>query len=984
MRLMTRFLVLALLLSGTQEGSGQRPAPHGAFDTSERQAAWERHRELQAAQPFKGLVWRSVGPVIQGGRVVDVAFVPGQPGRFYAAYATGGLWRTDDNGQSFRPLFDHEATTVLGAVATDPSHPDRVWVGTGESNSSRSSYGGMGVYRSDDAGRTWTAVGLADTDRIGRIVVDPENGDRVFVAGLGKLYTQGGRRGVFRTTDGGRTWEHVLQTTGMTGAIDLVIDPTNSKVVYAATWERSRRPWDFIEGGNGSGIWKSTDGGTTWKRLEGGLPRGENVGRIGLALCASRPRTLYCCIDNQAPLPEDEIDLGGNPLSVRRVRAMTTEEFLEFGVDRIEGFLRGNDFHPDLDAETLIEKLKKQEITLKDVLDDIQDGNAALFDTTIRGLEVWRSDDAGEHWTRTHEKPLDGVVNTYGYYFGQIRVAPSDPETVITVGVPMIKSTDGGKTWSSIQGDGMHVDHHAIWIDPHDPRHILGGNDGGLDVTFDGGEHWDSLDAQAVGQFYTVELDDAKPYNIYGGLQDNGILKGSSRSDPQRGPRWTRVGGGDGMYVRIDVRDGKTIYFGSQFGHYRRRGPDGGHEIRPRDRLKESALRYNWATPILLSPHTPEIVYFGANKLFRSMDRGESWAAISPDLSRSPHRGDVPFATLTAVDESTLQVGRLWAGTDDGQIWTSKDAGLTWDDVGAGLPRDRWVSRLVASRYAKGRCYVTLNGYRDDDGTPYVYVTEDNGRTWRSLAQGLPGEAVNVIREDPLEEDILYVGTDRGVYVSLDRGESWMGLGMGLPSVPVHDLKVHRRERELVAATHGRSVWILDILPVQDSKDVADATVHVYPVEDRTFSRGWRRRPSRWRSSRSRDPEMKITYWAKEAGDAVFELQDRDGRVYRRIPLVAKRGVNVFTWDLKVDEKPALAAEQERLEKNPPKTREGIREKMPVQEALRLGWPLYAQPGSYRIVVRIGDAQASTDFKMKAPSSRRSSKKKKEKIRGKR
>ncbi len=965
-------------------GSAQRPAPHKAFSPTERQAAWEKHRELQEAQPFKGLEWRSVGPVIQGGRVVDVAFVPGRPRSFYAAYATGGLWRTDDNGQSFRPLFDHEATTVLGAVATDPSNPDRVWVGTGESNSSRSSYGGMGVYRSDDGGKTWIATGLFDTDRIGRIVVDPKDGDRVFVAGLGKLYTEGGRRGIFRTTDGGKTWEHVLRTTGMTGGVDVVIHPGNPDIVYAATWERSRRPWNFVEGGKGSGIWKSTDGGTTWTRLEGGLPSGDDVGRIGITLCASHPQTLYCCIDNQAPLPEDEIDLGGSPLSVRRVRTMTTEEFLEFGVDRIEGFLRGNDFHPDFDAETLIEQLKAKEITLKDVLDDIQDGNAALFDTTIRGLEVWRSDDGGKSWTRTHEKPLEGVVNTYGYYFGQIRVAPSDPETVVTVGVPMIKSTDGGKTWTSIQGDGMHVDHHAVWIDPEDPRHILSGNDGGLDVTYDGGEHWDSLDAQAVGQFYTVELDDAKPYNIYGGLQDNGILKGSSRSDPDRGPRWTRVGGGDGMYVRIDARDGKTIYFGSQFGHYRRRGPDGGHEIRPRDRLKEAALRYNWATPILLSPHTPEIVYFGANKLFRSMDRGESWAAISPDLSRSPHRGDVPFATLTTVDESRLQVGRLWAGTDDGQIWTSKDAGLTWDDVGAGLPSDRWVSRLVASRYAKDRCYATLNGYRDDDGTPYVYVTEDNGQTWRSLAKGLPGEAVNVIREDPLEEDILYLGTDRGVYVSLDRGMSWLGLGSGLPSVPVHDLKIHRRERELVAATHGRSVWVLDILPVQDSKEVADSAVHVYPVEDRTFSRGWQRRPSRWRSSRSRDPEMKITYWVKEAGDAVFELQGPDGRVFRRVPLEAERGVNVFDWDLKVDKEPALAAEKERLEKNAPKSREGIREKMAVQEALRLGWPLYAQPGSYRIVVRAGEAEASTDFKMKAPSSRRSHKKKKEKIRGKR
>ncbi|MCA9322038.1 MAG: glycosyl hydrolase, partial [Planctomycetes bacterium] len=517
----------------------QRIAPAEPADFTSRLAADRAHRELLSRSLGRGLAWRSVGPIVQGGRIVDIESVPGSPKSLLAAYASGGLWRSDNAGQSFRPIFDAEPTLIMGDIGVDPQNPERIWVGTGENNASRSSYGGLGVFRSDDGGKTFQHMGLGDTDRIGRIIVDPRDGDRVLVAASGSLYTTRGDRGVFLTEDGGKTWNVVIAGDGMAGAIDLALAPGDPDTVYAATWDRSRRPWNFVESGVGSAIWKSIDGGRNWKRIEGGFPQGSDIGRIGLATSPAAPDTIYACVDHQGPLEDDRRPPDDSVLSPRRVRAMTVEEFLSYDPRDIDAFLRGNDFHEDLDAEALIGGLESGEITLTALLDDIQDGNAALFDVDIRGLEVWRSDDRGDSWRRTHDEPLEGVTFSYGYYFGQIRVAPDDVDRVWTMGVPLIASEDGGKTWRNILGAGVHVDNHALWIDPADSKHLILGNDGGLDETYDAGENWRSIDAQAVGQFYTVELDDAKPFNIIGGLQDNGTLKGSSRADRDDGPSWS-------------------------------------------------------------------------------------------------------------------------------------------------------------------------------------------------------------------------------------------------------------------------------------------------------------------------------------------------------------------------------------------------------------------------------------------------------------
>lgn len=963
-------LVMLALLSAAAEA--RRPRAAGPATPAQFDAAWEQHQALEAASLFHGLPWRSIGPVVQGGRVVDLAAVPGKPYSFYVAYASGGLWKTSNNGVTFEPLFDQQATMIMGDIAVDPRQPDTIWVGTGENNSSRSSYGGMGVYRSDDGGASWRHMGLTASNRIGRIVVDPRDSDRVLVAALGKLYTEGGERGIFLTEDGGENWRQVLAGDEVTGFTDLVLTPGNPDVMYAAAWERSRRPWNFVEGGTGSGIWKSTDGGQNWSRLAGGLPAGKHVGRIGLSVSASHQDTIYASVDNQALLPESQWNLGDRPLSAKRLRTMSDEEFLRQDPDEIEYFIRSNDLDTRLDATGLIARIKAGELGVQDLLAELDDANANLFNTDIRGIEVYRSDDAGASWRLTHEEPLREVVYSYGYYFGQIRVAPDNPERIYLLGVPLLRSDDGGANWQGIMGRDMHADLQAMWIDPAYPDRVIAGNDGGLDISYDGGQTWLKMDAQPVGQFYTVAVDLADPYNVYGGLQDNGTLKGSSRNRWQEGASFQRINGGDGMYVAIDPRDNKTTYTGFQFGYYTRIGADGKRStVRPRDALGEPALRYNWNTPVILSPHNPDIVYFGANKLFRSLDQGETWAAISPDLSRARERGDVPFATLTTVAESPLNFGLLWTGTDDGQVHVSQDGGASWQDVAGRLPAGRWVSRVVASGHSEERAYVSLNGYRDDDTRAYVYATDNLGKRWRDLSAGLPAEPVNVIVEDPVNEQVIYVGTDRGVYVSLDRGETWQALQADLPNVPVHDLVVHPRERELVAGTHGRSIWIVDVLPIQDlTSELRSSPVHVFPLESMRARRHWRSKRSTWRHRPENEPRLEIRFWAQEDGEATVELLDADDRPLLRKTVTARRGINSWEWDLLMDEALALAAEEARIQRMVAED-ESVEDPGPaerkVAESLRLGHPLYVLPGNYQVRVALGEAEAAADWEVKAP-----------------
>lgn len=895
--------------------TGMEPGP--------RLAGYARRLEMERASPLGGLAFRSVGPEVQGGRIVDIEMPSLRPDSLIIAYASGGLWRSDNRGGSWTPLFDHESTITIGDVALGDGEGRTIYVGTGENNSSRTSYAGTGVFKSTDAGRTWKNVGLADSHHIGRVLVDARDPRIVYVAALGHLYTESSERGVYRSADGGETWTRTLFVDDRTGAVDLVQDTQHPEVLYAATWEKARSARNFLESGPGSGVWKSTDRGLTWHRLAGGLPRGATVGRIGLALAASRPSTVYAVVDNQALRPETEPfdeDTPSGELTPRRLRKLDAEDLGRLEDPVLARFLKRYEFPKTLKVAALKKALKAGTITVADLIAYVQDANRDLFEREVIGSEVYRSDDGGGSWRRTHDKPIDKVFYSYGYYFARIAVDPTDPERIYFGGVPMLGSRDGGKTWTGLDQRGVHVDHHVLQVDPRAPNRVALGNDGGLNLSYDHGHTWTRVSNLPVGQFTTLALDNATPYNILGGLQDNGVMRGPStykpgKSDPNA---WRPILGGDGSAVVVDPKDDGIVYTAFQFGHAYRLALKGGgrDKIRPRHELsptkKEKPYRYNWVTPFILSPHSRDILYYGANRVFRSLDRGDTWTAISEDLTSNPEQGDVPFGTITSLSESPKRFGVLYAGTDDGKVWVTRDGGATWTDVTAGLAAGRWVTRVLASAHDEGTVYVSQNGYRDDDFAAHVFRSADYGRTWESLTAGLPAEPVNTVREDPKDKDLLYVGTDMGAFVSLDRGKAWIALTGGLPHVPVHDLAVHPREGDLVLATHGQSVYLAEAAPLRAlTPEVMGKPLHAFKAKKAPgdWGRGYGEHP--WITWPNDPATVRIAYWSSlKAGAPVgLTVKDENGNPWKELTDTSRPGYNEVVYDLSAEPKLADAAE---------------------------------------------------------------------------
>ncbi len=949
--------------------------------------AWQQHQNMRENTPFKGISWRNVGPVVQGGRAVDVVRPADQPHVIYVGYASGGVWKSTNNGHTFKPITDDLPSQIVGSLVVDPNDANTLWLGTGENNSSRSSYGGMGVYKSTDGGDSWQYAGLGDTDRIGRILVDPNNSDRIYVAALGKLYTEGGDRGLYRSTDGGDSWETLIEGEGFTGFIDVARSPNGT--LFATAWDRKRRAWDFVEGGEGSALYRSTDDGDSWQQVGEGLPYGEHLGRMGLTTSESDPDTLYVSVDNQTPLPEAEWDLGDQAVNPKRLKNMDKETFLIQDPKAIESFLRGNNFPPDMKAEDVIEQVKNDEMTPQGLVDQIADDNADLFNVDIRSLEIYRSDDNGDSFYRTHEEDLQNVVFSYGYYFGQVKVDPQDVDTVYATGVPFIKSTDGGKTWHSAWDSSVHADIQAIWIDPNHSNHIIVGNDGGVDESFDGGKSWQKLDHQPVGQFYTIAVDMEKPYNIYGGLQDNGTLKGSSSNlwhdNQYKGKDWERIFGGDGMHVNVDDKD-KLTYVGFQFGNSFRLSSAAPKKITPPTYVGEDLLRKNWNTPVMMSTHNHDILYFAGHKVYRSMNKGDDWTAISDDLTESENRGNVPFATATSLSESPLKFGLIWVGTDDGLVWVTDDGGNDWNKVSKRLPqkqtKGKWVSRIVASPHTEQRAWLALNNYRNDDIQPYLYKTENLGKNWQDMSHNLPNETINVVKEDPKNDQVVYLGTDKGIYISIDQGESWDMLGNQLPTVPVHDLIVHPRENELVLGTHGRSVFLADVSPVQAiDEDLKAADLHVFPVAELKEKSSWDSTPFRWSYTDDVTDHEAIYVWAANAGEAQLRITNEAGDEFLSQSLNLDKGINQWMWDYQVDIDMAIEAEAKANAKaaadsdaNKEANEEDAeaaedkplnKSQMPYAESKRLGHPDFIEPGKYQLHISQGEAEHSVDFTVK-------------------
>lgn len=799
----------------------------------------QQRKVLEERSVLKDVAFHNIGPAVMSGRVVDLDVNPSDPTEFYVAYATGGLWYTTNNGQSFTPVFDSADVIGIGDVAVNWK-TRTIWLGTGEVNSSRSSYSGIGIFKSTDNGKHWEYLGLPETHHIGKILLNPNDNNTAWVAALGHLYTPNKDRGVFKTSDGGKTWKQTLYINDSTGAVDLDINPANPSELYAATWTKTRTAWKFVESGKASGIYKSSDGGDTWKLVSGegsGFVSGDRIGRIGIAVYPKNPSIVYAIVDNNT-IKADTSKKADSSLKKDEFKGMTKVQFAQLDEKKLNNFLRNNGF-PRKHTAASVKELVAADKVKPSALFDFLDADDGFQNAGIAGCEVYRSDDGGQHWKKVNEKPIS-IYSTYGYYFGKIFVSPTNENKLVITGVSLQMSTDGGKSFKSIDQRNVHGDHHAIWIDPARDSHIINGNDGGCNITYDNGEHWFFANTPPVGQFYFVTTDDDKPYNVYGGLQDNNVWYGPSTYRANIG--WQSSGeypykslvGGDGMQVQVDTRDNTTTYAGSQFGAYarlNRKTKGDRRSVRPSHDLGETPLRFNWQTPILLSRHNQDVFYIGANRLYRSLNKGDSLVGVSPDLSNGKVPGNVPYGTMTTLSESPLHFGMLYAGTDDGNIQLSKDGGYTWTKVNVSIeapavkgkkkggniiPNGLYVSRVTASQYKEGRVYASLNGYRSDHFAPYLFVSEDYGASWKQLGKDLPFEPVNVVKEDPKNDSILYVGTDGGFYVSFDQGNSFMTWNTGLPkSVPIHDIAIQVRENEIILGTHGRSLYLSKLDDVQ-------------------------------------------------------------------------------------------------------------------------------------------------------------------------
>jgi photosystem II stability/assembly factor-like uncharacterized protein len=845
---------------------------------------------------LQDLQWRNIGPANMAGRVTDIEAVDGDFAKVLVASASGGVWKSTNAGTTWEPIFTDYGTASIGDIALFQPDPDIIWVGTGESCTRNSVGWGDGVYKSTDGGTTFVNVGLKDTHHIGEVVTHPSNPNIVYVAAQGHLWGHTGDQGLFRTTDGGRTWQKLtngLPDDGVTGATDIKMDPNDPNVLYAGFWERLRLPHRFDSGGPNGGIFKSTDGGETWRKLTNGLPGGE-TGKIGLAVYERDPRILMAIVEHGYQPPQR---VNGRP-------------------------------NPDYD------------------------------DMTQLGTGIYRSEDGGESWSYINR------YNNRPFYYSHVYIDPANDQNVYVLAGSANISEDGGRTFSRTM-QGISGDFHALWIDRTRPEVFYVGNDKGSYITFDQGVTFNMFDNMDIGQFYAVTADMRDPYWVYGGLQDNGNWGGPSNSRDWNGvlnDHWFKFHSGDGFHTTVDPSDWRTVYTESQGGNIRRLDAvfrQVGKSITPNpanvlnlstyvpdhpangNRLSRDYFRFNWSSPLILSPHNTTTVLFGGNHVFKSTDRGDTWRIISPDLSTNdpeltdPESGGLTrdvtqaetHATIITISESPLVPGVIWTGTDDGNIHLTRDDGKTWTDVRRnvrGVPDGLWVSRVEASHFDAGTAYVSFDGHRNDNFDPWIFKTTDYGRNWDDVGSGLgEGQVVYVVREDPKNQDLLFAGTEFAAFVSVNGGEDWHRLMNGLPTVAVHDLVIHPRDGDLIAATHGRSVWILDdITPLQQlSEDVLASDVYLFENRVATQWKGVSRGATRGHKLfQGRNPlsidqrppgnspsqlvtNATIDFYLKDApnGAVGLKITNIDGSLVFTTEVDGRAGINRFFWGMRFD-----------------------------------------------------------------------------------
>jgi photosystem II stability/assembly factor-like uncharacterized protein len=862
--------------AATQQAAG-RPAGEGQQE--------ERERGPFASRTFNALRLRAIGPALTSGRVGALAVDPKNRSYYIVAAASGGLWKTTNAGTTFTPIFENEGSYSIGAVTLDPKNPSVIWAGTGENNSQRSVGWGDGVYKSEDGGRSWRNMGLKSSEHIARILIDPRDSNTVYVASQGPLWGPGGDRGLYKSTDGGKTWNQVLKISENTGVTDVVMDPTDPTVLYAASYQRRRHVWTLINGGPESAIYKSTDAGANWTRLRGGLPT-EDMGRIGLAISPAAPRTIY-----------------------------------------------------------------------------------AQIEAANRRGGTYRSTDAGATWERRNE------YDTTAMYYGKIFADPKDADRIYIMNVNIMVSDEGGRNPRSLNSRWKHVDNHAMWIDPNDTNYYLVGCDGGLYESFDRGDTWNFKSNLSITQFYAVTVDNDKPfYNVCGGTQDNNSMCGPSRTRNASGitnQDWFITQGGDGFRSQVDPEDPNTIYAQSQHGGLVRYDKRTGERmgIQPKEGKGEPSLRWNWDSPLIISPHSSKRLYFAANKLYRSDDRGDSWTAISGELSREINRDSLPvmgrvwsvdavarhastsfYGNVTALAESPKKEGLIYVGTDDGLIHVTQDGGKTWTkyEKQSDVPEKTFVSRLAASQHDVNTVYAGFNNHKNADFAPYLLKSTDMGKSWTSIKGDLPANGpVWAFVEDHVNPNLLFVGTEFGVFFTIDGGQKWIRLRGGFPTIQVRDLAIQKRENDLAIASFGRGFYILDdytplrllkpetlqkeaaIFPVKDALMYIQATplggrgkgsqgdgfwtadnppfgstFTYYLKEAYRTKRQKRQEADREAARKNAAPRIPTLEELRaeeeeEAPTIVITVSDANGRIVRRLSGPATQGFQRVTWDLR-------------------------------------------------------------------------------------
>jgi len=802
------------------------------------------------SEMLKSFSWRAIGPANMGGRVTDIDGVPGDPSTFYVSGADGGIFKTTNGGVSFNPIFENQRAYSIGALTIAPSDKNILWVGTGEGDPRNSVGYGWGVYKSIDGGMSWKHLGLKNTERIKRIVVDPKDPNVACVCALGKEWGPNKERGVFKTIDGGKTWEKILYIDENTGCADIAMETNNPRIMYAGMWTFRRKPWRFDDGGKNTALYRTMDGGQTWKKIMNGLPK-KDMARPGVHIAQSEPNIIY----------------------------LMTE---------FEG-----------------------------------------------GGTAFKSEDRGENWKMVNDDPN---INFRPFYYSDVRVDPNQPNVLFSISGRLSRSKDSGNTWEQI-AKTVHGDHQALWIDPTNSKYILNGSDGGFQRSFDGGDSWEIINNIELSQFYQMEIDNKKPYNIYGGLQDNGTWVGPSNSLYEAGilkRHWKGLAYGDGYFavpipgeehfVYTNLQGGVPFLVDSRYGNVQTIHPFPKIVGSAGDAIEEHKYRFNWDSPIIISPHDPETVYFGGNVVFKSNNRGKSWEVISPDLttndkSKQRSSGGTIYQDNTAAEfhctilylaESPIQKGVIWAGTDDGNIQVTLDGGKSWSNLKSrikGLPEYSWISKIHASEHNAGTAIIVVDQHRMNDFRPYIFMTDDFGKTWKKITSNLPSDDyVKVVRQDPHNPNLLFAGMEHGIFASWNLGKSWEKINNNLPNVSVRDLRIQARDRDLVVATHGRGVFILDdIHPIEELKNSIGKPIYLFPIREATlWNMYWRIENLGDRTYAAKNPEYG-TYinfsLHKDAKSPVnIDILDKNGSLVTSLEMKeAKKGINRVVWDLGYD-----------------------------------------------------------------------------------